>query len=62
MKQQFFTRVVVMSLALLLGNYATAQTESYGPITLELYDYYGDGCIGPEIDVEFTGGDSTYNL
>ena len=32
MKQQFFTRVVVMSLALLLGNYATAQTETFSSI------------------------------
>lgn len=62
MKQQFFARVVVISLVFLLGNYAIAQTESCGPITFELYDSYGDGWNGPEIDVEFTGGDSTYNL
>jgi hypothetical protein len=40
-----------MSLALLVGNYATAQTESCGPITLELYDSYGDGWNGNTMEV-----------
>ena len=62
MKQQFFTRVVVMSIALLLGNYATAQTESCGPITLELYDSYGDGWNGNDIDVVSTSGTTSYTL
>lgn len=39
-----------------------AQSESCGPITLELYDSFGDGWNGNTIKVSFTGGDSTFTL
>ena len=39
-----------------------AQTQVCGTVNLELYDSYGDGWSGNEIDVKFTGGDSTYTL
>ncbi|MDB2627097.1 lamin tail domain-containing protein [Schleiferiaceae bacterium] len=41
---------------------APALPQVCGTINLELYDSYGDGWNGAEIDVEFTGGDSTYTL
>ena len=41
---------------------APALPQVCGTINLELYDSYGDGWNGNEIDVKFTGGDSTYTL
>jgi hypothetical protein len=41
---------------------APALPQVCGTINLELYDSYGDGWNGAEIDVKFTGGDSTYTL
>ena len=49
-------------LAFFTGNSVFAQTQVCGTVYLELYDSYGDGWNGNEIDVKFTGGDSTYTL
>ena len=49
-------------LAFFTGSSVFAQTQVCGTVYLELYDSYGDGWNGNEIDVKFTGGDSTYTL
>src|SRR5210317_1806615 len=59
MKRHFFTRVLATSMVLLLGNLALAQSESCGNITLELYDSYGDGWNGNDMDVVSSSGTTT---
>jgi len=58
------TRLVALAVAVLLtGTFISAQTESCGPITLELYDSYGDGWNGNDMDVISSAGiTTTYTL
>jgi hypothetical protein len=62
MKKQLLIRSFAFAVALLTGTVASAQTEVCGTFTLELNDTYGDGWNGNEIDLSFTGGDSTYTF
>jgi len=62
MKKQLLIRSLAFAVALLTGTVASAQTIACDTIYLELNDSYGDGWNGNEIDVSFTGGDSTYTL
>ena len=59
-----FTRLVALAATVLLtGTFISAQTESCGPITLELYDSYGDGWNGNDMDVISSAGiTTTYTL
>lgn len=59
-----FTRLFALVAAVLLtGTVVSAQTESCGPITLELYDSYGDGWNGNDMDViSNSGTTTTYTL
>ena len=62
MKKQLLTSSLLLMLAFFTGSSVFAQTQVCGTVYLELYDSYGDGWNGNEIDVKFTGGDSTYTL
>ena len=62
MKKQLLIRSLAFAVALLTGTVASAQSEVCGTFTLELNDSYGDGWNGNEIDLSFTGGDSTYTF
>ncbi len=59
-----FTRLFALVAAVLLtGTVVSAQTESCGPITLELFDSYGDGWNGNDMDViSNSGTTTTYTL
>lgn len=58
-----FTRLFALVAAVLLtGTVVSAQTESCGPITLELYDSYGDGWNGNTMEVDNGVGKTTYTL
>ncbi len=62
MKKQLLTRSLLLVALFFSGSTLLAQTQVCGTVNLELYDSYGDGWNGNEIDVKFTGGDSTYTL
>ena len=62
MTKQLLTRSLLLMLLFFSGSTAYSQTEVCGTVYLELIDSYGDGWNGNEIDVSFTGGDSTYTL
>ena len=62
MKKQLLTRSLLLIALFFSGSTLLAQTQVCGTVNLELYDSYGDGWNGNEIDVKFTGGDSTYTL
>ena len=62
MKKLLLTRSLLLVALFFSGSTLLAQTQVCGTVNLELYDSYGDGWNGAEIDVEFTGGDSTYTL
>ena len=62
MTKQLLTRTLLLMLLFFSGSKAYSQTEVCGTVYLELIDSYGDGWNGNEIDVSFTGGDSTYTL
>ena len=62
MTKQLLTRSLLLMLLFFSGSAAYSQTEVCGTVYLELIDSYGDGWNGNEIDVSFTGGDSTYTL
>ncbi|MGY8913296.1 MAG: hypothetical protein ACKVHS_08515, partial [Flavobacteriales bacterium] len=62
MTKQLLTRTLLLMLLFFSGSTAYSQTEVCGTVYLELIDSYGDGWNGNEIDVSFTGGDSTYTL
>ena len=62
MSNFFKASSLALFLALLSPLAAAAQTELCGTFTLELNDTYGDGWNGNELDLSFTGGDSTYTF
>ena len=63
MKKQLLTRSLLLMLFAFSGFSTFAQTESCGPITLELYDSYGDGWNGNDMDViSNSGTTTTYTL
>ncbi|MCH1534084.1 MAG: hypothetical protein L7S65_03900, partial [Schleiferiaceae bacterium] len=62
MKKLLLTRSLLLIALFFSGSTLLAQTQVCGTVNLELYDSYGDGWNGNEIDVKFTGGDSTYTL
>ena len=62
MKKQLLTRSLLLVALFFSVSTLLAQTQVCGTVNLELYDSYGDGWNGNEIDVKFTGGDSTYTL
>ena len=63
MKKQLLTRSLLLMLFAFAGFSTFAQTESCGPITLELYDSYGDGWNGNDMDViSNSGTTTTYTL
>jgi parallel beta-helix repeat protein len=62
MKKLLLTRSLLLVALFFSGSTLLAQTQVCGTVNLELYDSYGDGWNGNEIDVKFTGGDSTYTL
>src|SRR6056300_295032 len=63
MKKQLLTSSLLLMLFAFTGFTAFAQSESCGPITLELYDSYGDGWNGNDMDViSSSGTTTTYTL
>jgi hypothetical protein len=56
MKKQLLTHSLLLMLFAFFGFSTFAQTESCGPITLELYDSYGDGWNGNDMDVISNSG------
>jgi len=62
MKKLLLIRSLLLVALFFSGSTLLAQTQVCGTVNLELYDSYGDGWNGNEIDVKFTGGDSTYTL
>ena len=63
MKKQLLVRSLWLVLVSFMGYSALAQSESCGPITLELYDSYGDGWNGNDMDViSNSGTTTTYTL
>jgi hypothetical protein len=59
MKKQLLVRSLLLMLVSFTGFTALAQSESCGPITLELYDSYGDGWNGNDMDVISNSGTTT---
>ena len=63
MKKQLLTRSLLLMLFAFFGFSTFAQTESCGPITLEVYDSWGDGWNGNDMDViSNSGTTTTYTL
>ena len=54
--------LIVTSLVMFANTNLFAQSEVCGPITLELYDSYGDGWNGNTLEVDDGNGKTSYTL
>ncbi|MDC1529978.1 right-handed parallel beta-helix repeat-containing protein [Schleiferiaceae bacterium] len=62
MKKQLLTLSLLLVALFFSGSTLLAQTQVCGTVTLELYDSYGDGWNGNDMDVVTSSGTTTYGM